>query len=128
MHHRLIVHIVWATRGRDSAIDPDRERFLRDNLPVIARQERAVVLAMGIVTTHLHLLVRLHPTTALPRLLQRMKGGTAHALNEHLRPGQRQLRWAKGYSVTSVSPRALLPAADYVRNQCTRHPNEAINS
>ena len=85
-----------------------------------------MVLAIGIVADHLHLLLRLHPTTQLPRLLQRMKGGTAHAVNAHLRPGQSALRWAKGYSVTSVSPRGYLGAAAYVRDQARHHPDLAI--
>ena len=32
---------------------------------------------MGVVRSHLHLLIRLHPTTSIPRLLQRMKGGSS---------------------------------------------------
>ncbi|MCA9764769.1 MAG: transposase, partial [Gemmatimonadetes bacterium] len=86
MHHRLLVHVVWTTRGRAVQIDADRARRLREQLPRIAAEERAMVLAIGIVADHLHLLLRLHPTTQLPRLLQRMKGGTAHAVNAHLRP------------------------------------------
>jgi REP element-mobilizing transposase RayT len=36
-----------------------------------------VVLSLGIVRTHVHLLVRLHPTTSIPRPVQRLKGGSA---------------------------------------------------
>ncbi|MBP9106518.1 MAG: IS200/IS605 family transposase [Gemmatimonadaceae bacterium] len=126
MHHRLHVHLVWTTRDRVPSLDSGRAAYLSEHLPIIARQERARVLAIGLVTTHLHLLVRLHPTSDLPRLLQRMKGGTAHGINAAT-PGARQpLKWAKGYSVTSVSPGGLERVRAYVCAQHVRHPSEAI--
>jgi len=78
------------------------------------------------VTTHLHLLVRLHPSTVIPRLLQRMKGGTARVINRHAVSKGPALRWAKGYRVISVSPRQQDVAAAYVRHQHTHDPEEAI--
>ena len=126
MYHRILVHIVWTTRERVPTIDRAYAAYLSEHLPIIARQERARVLELGIVATHLHLLLRLHPTTVIPRLLQRMKGGTAHGINRRLAPGAPVLRWAKGYSVQSVSPRHRESAAAYVRDQHLHHPGEAI--
>lgn len=127
MHHRLLVHIVWTTRDRAPILDLPRARFLAENLPVIVRQERGRVLAIGIVATHVHLIIRLHPTTSLPRLLQRLKGGTAHRINTDTDCPGPTLRWAKGYSVTSVSPDNLGRALTYVRCQHRRHPDQAIS-
>ena len=126
MYHRLLVHIVWTTRDRAPTLDLPRARFLAENLRVIVRQERGHLLEVGIVTTHVHLLVRLHPTTSVPRLLQRLKGGTAHGVNSDPAFTGPTLRWAKGYGITSVSSRNLTAALMYVRHQSTRHPNEAI--
>ncbi len=126
MYHRLLVHLVWATRDRQPTIDHTRATHLWQHLPIVARQERARILELGIVATHLHIVLRLHPTTQLPRLLQRMKGGTAHAINCGAPSGPRQLKWAKGYSVTSISPGDLDRAAAYVRNQHTHHPSDAV--
>ena len=126
MHHRLHVHLVWTTRDRVASLDCGRAAYLSEHLPIIARQERARVLAIGLVTTHLHLLVRIHPTTDLPRLLQRMKGGTAYGINSAAPAAHPALKWAKGYSVTSVSPGGLERVLAYVRAQHLRHPTEAI--
>jgi putative transposase len=124
MYHRLLVHIVWTTRDRGPTIDQARAAYLWEHLPIIARQERARILELGMVSTHVHLLIRLHPSTVIPRLLQRMKGGTANAINRHERSGAPALRWAKGYSLTSVSPHHLEAAATYVRRQPNRHPDD----
>ena len=85
------------------------------------------MLEMGIVTTHLHLLVRTDPQTNLSRLVQRFKGGSAHQANvERLGHGADGLRWAKGYTLETVSPRALEVVRQYLRTQPERHPEEAI--
>lgn len=127
MRDRIYVHLVWTTRDRKPAIDLTLARFLSRYLVAVAHQERAGVHAMGIVQTHVHLLLQLHPTTNISKLLQRMKGGSAAVANrEGHTQAARPLRWAKGYSITSVSPRALFAAKRYVTEQATHHPREAI--
>jgi REP element-mobilizing transposase RayT len=126
MHHELYLHIVWTTRDRSPSIDLSRATYLQQHVPVIVRQERGRVLEIGIVSTHVHLLIRSHPTTILSRLLQRLKGGTAYRINSGTATRAVDLRWAKGYSVHSVSTSGVKRAADYVRNQHLRHPDLAI--
>ena len=75
--HRLYCHIVWTTRDRAPLIDAGLARFLGKFLRGVARQERARLLEIGMVRTHVHILARLHPTTDVSRLLQRLKGGSA---------------------------------------------------
>jgi len=123
---RLYVHLVWTTRNRESTIDLSVARFLVRYLPAVARQERAGVHALGIVATHVHLLLQLHPTTSIPRLLQRLKGGSSVLANREGHADARPLRWAKGYGIASVSPRALEAVRRYVLRQAAHHPREAI--
>jgi len=93
----------------------------------VARQERALILEIGLVQTHVHLLIRVQPGVQLPRLLQRLKGGSANvATREGHTPTDRALRWAKGYAIVSVGPAALRVAREYVRGQATRHPTLVI--
>jgi len=126
MRHRLFIHVVWTTRYRQATLCLESAEYLAEHLPIIARQERARVIETGIVSTHLHLLMRVHPTTEVPRLPQRMKGGTAVMLNR-IRGGSRPpIRWAKGYNVESISSRALDVVARYVRDQHHHHPGDAI--
>ena len=85
------------------------------------------MMGIGMVSTHLHLLVRVHPACNLSRLVQRWKGGSAmlckrDAVGDLAQP----LRWAKGYSVTSVGPRALPSVYQYLEDQPRRHRGEAI--
>ena len=123
MRHRLYYHVIWATRGRLPLLNVELAAFLCRYLRNIARQERAHVLEIGMVTTHLHLLVRTDPQTNLSRLVQRFKGGSAHQANvERLGHGVEGLRWAKGYTLETVSPRVLDAVRQYLRTQHERHP------
>ncbi len=127
MFHRLYYHIVWTTRDRAPLIDAGLARFLGGFLRGVARQERARLLEIGMVRTHVHILARLHPTTDVSRLLQRLKGGSAAIAGkeQHSNEGN-HLRWAKGYSIQSVSPRNLATVREYLRRQPIHHRAEAI--
>jgi putative transposase len=127
MYHRLYAHVVWTTRGRAPIIDARVARFLCRYLRGVACQERAQILEIGLVADHVHLLVRLNPGTRLPRLMQRWKGGSAVvATRERHAAEHGPLRWSKGYSVHSVSPRALQSVRTYLRAQAEHHPAAAI--
>ena len=127
MRDRLFAHVVWTTRDRTPLIDAPLADFLTHLFPITCRQERAHLLALGIVQTHVHMLVRLHPTTQVPRLLQRLKGSSAViARRRGLPQNGGPLRWAKGYNIESVSPRVAPTVRWYVRSQARHHPSEVI--
>jgi len=125
---RIYCHIVWTTRDRQPLIDAGLARFLCGFLRAVATQENARILEIGMVRTHVHLVVRTHPTTDLARLLQRLKGGSAAiARKERHSTDGNCLRWAKGYSIHSVSPRGVAAARQYLRDQPKHHPDQVIS-
>jgi len=99
--------------------------FLHEYFRKIAIQERATIVCLGFLQTHVHLLVRTGPRYDLPRLVQLVKGGSSYAANRQ--PGNALgLRWNREYSVTSVSPKLVPQAVAYIQSQDGRHPSEAI--
>src|SRR3954462_863360 len=60
VRHRLYLHLVWTTRAREPLIDCALARFLCRFLRAMARKQRAYGLEIGMVQTHVHLLVRIH--------------------------------------------------------------------
>src|SRR5438128_8394369 len=118
MIDRIYCHVVWKTRDRRPLIDAGVARFLCGFLRAVAAQEGARILEIGMVRTHVHVLVRIHPTTVLSRLLQRLKGGSAAiAGKERHAPPDNRLRWATGYSIYSVSPPSLDAVRNYLRTK-----------
>ena len=126
MRHRLYVHLVWTTRGRERLINLERAGFLCRFLRAMARKERAYVLEIGMVQTHLHVLARVHPTVPISILVKRLKGGSSAVAARENIGGGTHLYWAKGYSVDSVSQRSLASVRTYLRAQPLKHSDEAI--
>jgi putative transposase len=123
MRHRLLFHIVWTTRVRAPLIDLDGARFLCRVLRELAKDHRTVVLEIGVVSTHLHLLVHSEPLADLVKMIGRMKGVTSRvAKRDSICP----ITWADGYDIETVSPGDEMKIRHYLRAQPFRHPTEAI--
>ena len=123
MRHRILLHIVWTTRVRAPLIDAAGARLLCITFRQIAKQHRAAVLEVGIVATHVHLLVRVHPLTHIPTFVGRLKGVSSRvAKREEVCP----ITWGDGYNVESVSLGEAQKLRHYLRAQPYRHADEAI--
>jgi REP element-mobilizing transposase RayT len=123
--HRLYVHLVWTTLQRLPLVTADRARILARYLRVTARHHQARVLEVGMVTTHVHLLLQFEPSTALVKLVQALKGGSATVINREV-PTQPPLRWARGYSMHTLGERHLDAVRAYIARQPEKHPLERI--
>jgi len=108
-------------------IDAPTRAFLDQYFRRIVVQERVTLVAAAFLRTHVHLLLRTGPRYDLSRLVQLLKGGSSYAASRQ--PGNLLgLRWNREYSVTSVSPRLLQTAMDYVEGQDRRHPDELVGT
>src|SRR5436305_7224514 len=84
----LLYHIVFTTKGRVSSI---RDEFRDDLYRYIGgaiRGERGVLLEIGGMPDHLHLLTKLKTDVAVSVVVQKIKGGSSRWLNE--RPDHRE--------------------------------------
>ncbi|HEX7122926.1 MAG TPA: IS200/IS605 family transposase [Gemmatimonadaceae bacterium] len=123
--HRIYLHLTWATRDRRPMVDKPTQAFLVDYFKRIAIRTRAGLLALAVLQTHIHLLIRVRPTFDVSKLVQALKGGSSYLASRQ--PGNRLgLRWTREYSVTSVSPKLLKQALAYIAGQDQRHPRERV--
>lgn len=123
--HHLFFHLTWSTYRRMPMIDGTTRRFLDGFLRRTAIQERATIITLGFLRSHVHMLVQTSPRFDLSRLVQLLKGGSSYAASRQ--PDNKLgLRWNREYSVTSVSPKLLRKAIEYIERQNQRHPEEVI--
>src|SRR5215210_2711945 len=112
----MYIHLVWTTRGREPVIDAELARFLCRFLRAVARKERAYILEIGMVRTHIHLLARIHPTVPISQLVKRLKGASsAVAHQEGIARGQ-------PYTGPKATPSGASVRLDYHRCDRTCEP------
>ena len=81
---KLYYHLVFSTKGRRPLIDPDWEDRLYGYIGGIIRQERGVLLAVGGMPDHVHLLVGNRPDAALSDLLREIKSHSSGWLHNEI--------------------------------------------
>ena len=123
---QLYAHLTWTTVDRRPMIGVREQQFLRDFLPAASREFGAEVIAVGIVSDHIHMIIGLPSEFSIPKLVQRLKGASARLANRTDEISLTGLRWARGYDLRSVSPWNLREAVRYVQHQASRHPDRAI--
>ena len=99
----VLVHVVWATRRRCRWLEPCLDREMASILTKYAVRAGCDVSLVGAAFDHVHVLLRLTPSTTLASTVQRLKGGAAHEINLRGLLAQ-HLEWQAGYWAESVSP------------------------
>ncbi len=107
-------------------IDPPTRDFLDEYFRRMAAREHADLVALAILRTHVHMLIRVVPRIDLPRLVQFFKGGSSYA-GSRLPGNVLGLRWAPEYSATTVGPKQLAEVVRYVERQEKHHPGESVD-
>jgi REP element-mobilizing transposase RayT len=98
------------------AFDPTLAAILGNKAGALS----CVLLAAGCGPDHVHVLLRLAPTVTLADVVQRLKGATAHDVNQG-RLLAKHLAWQAGYWAESLGPADLEPLARYLRVQRQHH-------
>jgi REP element-mobilizing transposase RayT len=122
----LFIHLTWTTYRRMPMIGSSEAAFLSRFLPAEAQRHGAKVIAAGLVQDHVHLVLQLPAHFDLPRIVQGLKGASAHLANKKAEVSKAGLRWAPGYVASSVGRRELGKVIEYVRQQAGRHPDRVI--
>jgi REP element-mobilizing transposase RayT len=120
---RLYYHLVWATKERQPLINSDREDELYRYIIAKADALGCIVHAIGGIEDHIHLIVSIPPTLALAEFVKKIKGSSAHYLNQALSASLDKFGWQEGYGVFSLGGKQLEQAVDYVKNQKAHHLN-----
>ncbi|MGH7964060.1 MAG: IS200/IS605 family transposase [Candidatus Binatia bacterium] len=119
----LLYHIVFSTKLRVPMITESLEAELYRYMGGIIRGEGGILLAIGGVSDHVHLLVKCKPTIAVADMLRVLKANSSKWINEEKR-GLQKFGWQDGYGAFTVSQSQVPHVRRYIRDQ-KRHHHEA---
>lgn len=118
--HYLKVHVVFSTKLRMPLIIPALRAALYERIRRIVADENEILEAIGGIEDHVHLLLRIRPSTHPAGLVKSIKGATSHWVNR--RPDRREhFGWQEGYSAFSVSASQSDRVKAYIETQEEHH-------
>lgn len=117
---RLYVHLVWGTRHRLPIIDAGRVNLIGKMFRQSALHQDCEVLAFGAVEDHVHLLISLHTTSSVAKLVRAMKSATTTEI-ERTDARDPPFAWQSGYAVLSVEPDGASVLRGYIERQKQHH-------
>src|SRR5580704_3825646 len=100
--HNLKFHLVFSTKQREPWLTGDILPRVHDYLGGVIRGERGVVLEIGGVADHVHVLFGWRTDEALSTLIRNLKANSSRWIHETF-PAMGGFAWQEGYSIFSVS-------------------------
>jgi len=115
------LHLVWITKYRRPALRGEVATRTRDLIRDICAQHEVKIMKGHVSKGHVHLFVSIPPQVTISRLLQWLKGKTAHHLMEEFPHIKKQFwgrhLWARGYFCCSSGNVTDEIVAEYIANQ-----------
>lgn len=124
---RLLYHVVWATKMRQSLIGDQIKKALHDYLKSKIRQMDGVPYAVGGTSDHVHCLLFIPPRTAAADFIGNLKGASSYWMNHQAQPGG-GFSWQTGYGLFTVSPGDQQNVKDYILKQEIHHQRGTVRA
>ena len=116
----LYVHLVWSTWDRLPLIKPAVEKRLYGAMIKKCREVKCIPIRVGGIEDHTHLLVRLHSTAAVAKLVQEVKGSLSHLMTHEITHGE-FFKWQGAYGAFTLRYEEVPIVKQYIINQRTHH-------
>ncbi|MBF0107428.1 MAG: IS200/IS605 family transposase [Deltaproteobacteria bacterium] len=116
----LQTHIVFSTKNREPMISDSIQHRVYEYMSGVIRGEKCVLLGIGGMSDHVHLLIKIKADLSVSELMKRVKGNTSHWNNEN-RITPRRFSWQDGFGAFSVSQSQKDAVFSYIANQQEHH-------
>lgn len=122
-HASILVHYVFSTKNREQLIADGIETRLWAYMGGIARKNNITPLAIGGMPDHVHLLLSLHPSTAVDKAVQLIKAGSSGWMHEQ---DQHNFAWQIGYGAFTIGIAQVNTTVRYIANQKKHHARRSF--
>ena len=116
----LLFHIVYSTKYRRNQVRADIRDRLYGYIGGIIRDQKGIVIEIGGMPDHVHILAKLSPTLAISDVLRVTKTNSSKWVNDTLELKQ-PFAWQRGFGAFSVSTSNVEAIRSYIQNQKEHH-------
>ncbi|MFH1832309.1 MAG: IS200/IS605 family transposase [bacterium] len=92
----------------------------------IIHSEGGLLVSIGGMPDHIHLLVETKPTESISRLIRCIKSESSKLIRQS-HPNLENFSWQRSYGSFSVSYSISGAVTKYIQNQATHHKNKSFN-
>ncbi len=116
----LIYHIVFSTKNRELLITAETQPRLYEYIGGIIRNKGGILLEIGGMGDHLHVLAKLRPDNSLSNILRDLKANSTGWMHKVF-PKMKDFSWQNGYGAFTVSASQIKKVSNYIINQEKHH-------
>lgn len=117
---RVVVHVVFATKGRQPWLAADVSARVHGYMGGVVREEGGNALEIGGAADHVHLLVRVRMDRSIADLMRVVKARSSKWARGMF-PELSEFGWQEGYGAFSVSASQEEAVRAYIRGQEAHH-------
>ncbi len=117
-YSNLIFHLVFATKDRQPLITRELKPRLYDYLGGTVRGLGGILVEIGGIVDHVHMLVILKPTILLSDFMRELKSSSSKWANQ-ITGGK--FEWQNGYGAFTVGRSQIASVSKYIQNQENHH-------
>jgi len=115
-----LMHCVFATKERRPLITPDLQQRLWPYLGGIARENKMIVIGIGGVADHIHILTSIPPTLSVAKSVQLLKGNSSKWIHDTFKEHW-AFEWQEGYGAFSIGRSGIDDTIGYIDKQPEHH-------
>ena len=119
-YSQILLHVVFSTKERRAQIKPEIQPRLYEYMGGLVRAEKGILLAIGGMPDHVHLLVRWRTDGTISDLVRTVKARSTLWVHQTFSAFS-SFAWQEGYAVFSVSKSAEADVRAYIENQERHH-------
>ena len=125
-YSRVWLHLTWATLERRPLLFQSAAAKVSAYLSEYAPQKGVYLKINHVNPDHVHVLIDLPTQLCIEEVMQLLKGGSSHWINENnLVPGK--FAWGRGYGAFSVSHSGVDEVARYIAAQEEHHRKRSFS-
>ena len=110
---------MWCSKYRRKVLGGANEQRLKEIIVQVCNERDAVLVEMGVMPDHVHLLVDVNPQYGIHRLIKQIKGRSSRLLREEFPELKRRLPslWTNSYFVTTTGGASIDVVKKYIEEQ-----------
>jgi REP element-mobilizing transposase RayT len=119
-HVKIRIHAVWGTKNREHVLVPAIRQKLFQHIRENAKEKQIYIDFINGSTDHVHCLLTLNADMTIAKVMQLIKGESAHWAND-CKITKQKFEWASEYFAVSISESMLEKVREYIGNQEEHH-------